>query len=308
MTLMPGAATVELVDQIQKDLDEVQQGFDRIDIVLADIQAVDNLKRARKLKEQERIWIGLITVIAIVLALLSAVLLSRSVFQSMRVLISGLESLSEGELDQRIEWHSQDEFGRVANAINLMAEKLAESQQTLIEIATLDGLTGVYNRREFNRLLTVEIERSRRDHQPVAMVMVDIDHFKSINDTYGHQSGDDALRWVSSLLKREIRPGDIVARYGGEEFALILPNTNGEDAGAVAERIRHKMERELVPIQKGMTISVTASLGCAIFPHVGDSEELLMNAADKALYRAKETGRNRVCHALVGLGNAEREL
>ena len=287
----------ELLDQIQKDLELVQQGLDGIDVILWNIQFGETQKRARQLKEQARLWIGLMTLFAISIAVLSAIFLSRSVIQSMQTLIQGLEKLSEGDLDERIEWHSDDEFGRVANAINAMAEKLAQSQQALIEIATVDGLTGILNRREFNRLLTVEIERSRRDHHPVSMAMVDIDHFKSINDTYGHQSGDDALQWVAALLKQEIRPGDIVARYGGEEFALILPNTNGEDASIVAERIRDRMANSMIPIQKGLTIAVTASLGCATFPYIGDSEELLINAADKALYRAKETGRNRVCHA-----------
>lgn len=299
---------IKLIDQIQKDLEEVQQGLDRIDLVLNDIQVADNIKRAQQLKQQERMWIGLITLLAISIAILSAIFLSRSVIRSMQILISGLEKLSEGELDERIQWHIDDEFGRIANAINAMAAKLAQNQQELIEIATLDGLTGVFNRREFNRLLTIEVERSRRDHHPVSMVMVDIDHFKSINDTYGHQSGDVALQWVSSLLKREIRPGDIAARYGGEEFALILPNTDEADAGVVAERIRFKMESELVPLPKGLAIPVTASLGCATFPHVGDSEERLMNAADKALYRAKETGRNRVCHAEPELGELKKEL
>lgn len=289
----------DIIDHIHQQLAEALQGIDRIEILLAHIQSSDNLTLARQLKQQERIWVGIISLIAVSIALLSAILLSHSVLQSMNILISGLERLSEGELDQRIEWHQKDEFGRLAIAINRMAGKLAESQQALMEIATLDGLTGVFNRREFNRLLTLEVERSRRSYHPVSMVMVDIDHFKSINDTYGHQSGDDALQWVSSILQQEVRPSDIVARYGGEEFALILPNTPPETAAIVAERIRHTLESEKVPIQEGKMISVTASLGCSTFPNVGDSEELLMKAADNALYQAKESGRNRVCHTCI---------
>ena len=298
----------DLVDQIHEELDEARDGVNRIEILLAHIQTSDNLKMARQLKRQERYFIGLASLVAVTLALLSAILLSQSVLNSMQILIKGLERLSEGELDKRIEWSNDDEFGRLARAINQMAEKLAQSQQALIEIATLDGLTGIYNRREFNRFLTIEVEKSRRDSSPVSMVMVDIDHFKSINDTYGHQAGDDALRWVSAILRQEIRPGDIASRYGGEEFALILPNTQAEEAAVVAERIRARMEREEVPIQNHPPISVTASLGCATFPYIGDSEELLMNAADKALYRAKETGRNRVCHAQMDLGEAMPDL
>jgi two-component system, cell cycle response regulator len=290
----------------QPHLDEAVDGVQNIQDLLANLQATDNVKQAQQFKQAMRWIIAIIFVIATSLALLSGVRLSRSILRPMQMLLKGLNSLGEGDLTVQIELDSQDEFAQLATAINGMAAKLAQSQVALIAMATQDELTGVFNRREFNRLLNIELERSRRDGRPVSMVMVDIDHFKSINDTYGHQSGDDALRWISALLKREVRPGDIVARYGGEEFAMILPNTSLMDAFAVAERIRQQINAELVPIQNQQVIAVTASLGCATFPQMADSEDQLMSAADKALYVAKESGRNRVCLAEVDPANKFR--
>jgi diguanylate cyclase (GGDEF)-like protein len=176
-----------------------------------------------------------------------------------------------------------------------MAEKLEESQTALRMLATMDGLTGVYNRREFNRWISCEIERSRREGDPVSLIMVDIDYFKKINDTYGHHIGDEALRCVSGLLKQEVRPGDHVARYGGEEFAIILPKTSGTEAMSVAERLRATIEAQPVLLDTGGILNLTASIGFATFPMHANSENMLMTEADKALYRAKQSGRNRVC-------------
>jgi diguanylate cyclase (GGDEF)-like protein len=283
----------------QPHLDEAVAGVRHIQDLLANLQSTDNVKQAQQLKQAMRWIIAVIFVIATSLAVHSGFRLSRSILTPMQSLLQGLNSLGEGDLSVQIELNSRDEFAQLAAAINGMATKLAQSQAALVAMATQDELTGVFNRREFNRLLSIELERSRRDRRPVSMVMVDLDHFKSINDTYGHQSGDDALQWVSALLKRELRPGDIVARYGGEEFAMILPNTSLLDAFAVADRIRQKIAAELVPIQNQQTIAVTASLGCATFPQMAHCEDQLMSAADKALYVAKESGRNRVCLAEV---------
>jgi diguanylate cyclase (GGDEF)-like protein len=178
-----------------------------------------------------------------------------------------------------------------------MAEQLEQSQQALTELATVDGLTGVFNRREFNRRLSIELERSRREGHSVSLVMVDIDHFKKLNDTYGHQSGDDALRQVSAILKHEVRPGDQPARYGGEEFAVILPYADQTDAYTMAERLRTIIAARDIVIHEGQTIKVTASLGCATFPVDATTEQMLMAEADSALYQAKKGGRNQVCQA-----------
>lgn len=222
----------------------------------------DNHKRAKHLETQ--VW--MITVLLIVLALsilvTFSILLSRWVFQPLTKLEAGVMRFGLGELGHRIDLdNTKDELGQLAEAFNLMAEQLTRSQQKLERLATLDGLTGVYNRREFNRWLTVAVERADREQQPVSLVMVDIDHFKKLNDTYGHQTGDEALRCVAQRLSATVRPGDLIARYGGEEFAVILPSTENGEALAIAERIRTAIADSPIAIMAGQTASAPSENG-----------------------------------------------
>ncbi len=270
-------------------------GSSRLINQLINFQSNDNLQRARELKQQTRLTIMIISAVAIMMAIASALVLARGILRPLKILNKGVAHFGDGDLSHRIDLKTQDELELLANTINWMADNLEKSQQALIELATMDGLTGVFNRREFNRRLTIEIERSRREGYPVSLLMVDADHFKRINDTYGHQSGDDVLRFMSALIKQEIRPGDLPARYGGEEFAVILPYADSNDAFVVAERLRNLMAAQDIEIQDGQSVNVTASLGCATFPADAQTEGALMAMADAALYRAKEGGRNRVC-------------
>ncbi|HEV7892362.1 MAG TPA: sensor domain-containing diguanylate cyclase [Pyrinomonadaceae bacterium] len=157
--------------------------------------------------------------------------------------------------------------------------------------ALTDGLTGCFNRRFFEIQLERDLHLATRMRQPVSLILIDIDHFKGVNDTHGHDAGDAALRILASELREEVRGVDTAARYGGEEFAIILPQAGPEGAFAVAERLRTRIERTEVP---GVG-AITASLGIATFPLHASSRDLLVTAADRALYQAKRTGRNRVC-------------
>lgn len=201
----------------------------RLKDLLKNFQADDNLRQARELKKRARTITAIVLAIAIMMVILSGLILAQSILKPLKLLNIGVAHFGDGDLSYRIALKTQDEIEQLANTINGMAAKLEQSQQALRELATIDGLTGVSNRREFNRRLTVEIERSRREGHPVSLLMVDIDHFKKLNDTYGHQSGDDALRHFSALIKKEVRPGDLPARYGGEEFAVILPHADRSD-------------------------------------------------------------------------------
>lgn len=165
-------------------------------------------------------------------------------------------------------------------------------QSQLEEMATTDKLTGLANRQAFDVLMPQVISETRRHGNPLCAVLIDIDHFKDVNDKHGHLAGDKVLRTVAGVIKSRLRASDIISRWGGEEFLVVLKNINVEQATLLAEKIRSAIERS-VTAQKDRTITVTASLGIAAF-ELGDTPDRLLARADKALYKAKEQGRNRV--------------
>jgi diguanylate cyclase len=166
----------------------------------------------------------------------------------------------------------------------------------LCELSSRDPLTGLANRRQFELALASEIDRVARAGEPALVLMIDIDHFKNVNDTHGHPAGDLVLKEVARALHECIRPMDTLARFGGEEFAMILPNCPPLFGLAVAERVRKKVQGRTVAIAPGQLVSVTVSLGGAFAPQwVRSSAPLWIDRADQQLYRAKAEGRNRAC-------------
>ncbi len=164
------------------------------------------------------------------------------------------------------------------------------------QLAITDGLTKLYNHRYFQDALEDELNRSRRFRRPLSLIMIDIDHFKHFNDTYGHQQGDIILKELACLLRENVRKIEIVARYGGEEFAIILPETSDAEAAEIAERLRNEVAKKDFTFKKrNGREQITISLGIATFPNDADNQVALIRSADKALYLAKESGRNRVC-------------
>jgi diguanylate cyclase (GGDEF)-like protein len=159
------------------------------------------------------------------------------------------------------------------------------------QLAYLDGLTGIFNRRFFELRVVEEIDRARRFNSGMAIVMVDIDQFKRLNDEFGHLLGDEVLRQVSSVFHQQLRKIDVVCRYGGEEFAILLSQTNPQHALAVAEKLRRLVESWQFP---GVPRPVTISAGVATFPDHGTTRDELVKSADAGLYAAKQGGRNRV--------------
>lgn len=159
-------------------------------------------------------------------------------------------------------------------------------------MAITDVLTGLYNRRRLHLVLAKEFERSKRYASPFAMILMDLDHFKNINDTYGHLAGDMVLQDVAKIILKNIREIDTAARYGGEEFTVLLPNTKKEDAVHLAERIRRSIERHKFPDMQN--IAITVSIGISGVPDEDiDTEDKLIRCADIALYKSKQDGRNR---------------
>ncbi|MHB9020197.1 MAG: GGDEF domain-containing protein [Minisyncoccota bacterium] len=179
------------------------------------------------------------------------------------------------------------------------ALRSAKQYEAIHRLTIIDGLTPAYNHRYFQETLQREVHRhERRENARFSLAMLDIDNFKRINDTYGHQAGDQILKRLVQLLLENVRDADTVARYGGEEFALILPEQGLEGALEVAERIRGLLEGGSLPIGQGDTeVRVTVSIGIAVFPDDGAGASSLVARADAALYQAKRTGKNRVCVA-----------
>lgn len=177
--------------------------------------------------------------------------------------------------------------------LRAMTMTLSQRSETLEQAALTDALTGMHNRRYFDDALREYIEEFRRINRPVGLMLLDLDHFKQVNDTYGHDVGDEVLRAVATCLKGVTRYHDVAARLGGEEFAVVAPNMDGERLTKFAERIRGAIAN--MAVQTGNTrLNVTTSLGLAVWDGSETAEEFYRRA-DRLLYQAKSMGRNRIC-------------
>lgn len=183
--------------------------------------------------------------------------------------------------------------------------RLRDRVQTLELQVVRDPLTGLYNKRHFDKVLETEMERSRRSLQPLGIILVDLDHFKSINDRFGHPIGDKVLQCAADMLKAELRMIDIPCRYGGEEFVVILPATPLLTALQVAERLRTALKGRPIDVGQGELI-LTASFGVSAYCHDRHTTPaVLIQQADQKLYEAKHRGRDQVCADLAGLGRSQ---
>lgn len=212
-----------------------------------------------------------------------------------------LDGLNAGADDYLIKPVDPNELrARLSTARRILhlQEQLLATQRLLREQATRDSLTGLWNRAMILETLERELARSRRDEQPVAVIMADVDHFKQVNDTYGHLVGDGVLRQTSERVLAMLRPYDTVGRYGGEEFLVVLSGCGESAALALAERLRQGVAAEPMA-EAGRAISVTLSLGIGVWDGQLTARELL-HVTDDALYDAKHSGRNRVALAARG--------
>ena len=193
--------------------------------------------------------------------------------------------------------------------------RLRQQVSELSALVATDALTGLYNFRHFKTMLQNEMDRSKRSGIPTSLAMVDLDHFKRVNDTYGHEVGNQALQHLADILMSEVRSTDIVCRYGGEEFAMIFPETHLNLAIKVADRIRNEIASRPLVIEDG-EVAITASMGISVYMKTSilDIDEFI-ESVDKYLYEAKQSGRNCICHIdyndlrkVTEIGSIERAL
>jgi diguanylate cyclase (GGDEF)-like protein len=260
------------------------------DLVLLDVMMpkVDGLEVARRMKSDSSL--PFIPVIM------------QTALDSTENMVEGLDAGADDYIAKPINFRELE--ARVKSLLRIKAlqetlrqreQELQAANQQLLVVSRTDALTGIANRRHLEERLHEMWEHSVRLHEPLALVMFDIDHFKSVNDEYGHQAGDAVLEQFSALLREEAREIDRLGRYGGEEFVMLLPGTVLDAAVTFAERIRHDVEQHTFTLDDGRIIHRTVSGGVAAWPHPRvEDQEALLKAADEALYVAKETGRNRV--------------
>lgn len=220
--------------------------------------------------------------------------LARYVVDPVNGLVGSITRFREGDYSVRTDVRRADEIGNLADAFNDMAKDIEQTHQHLASLSERDPLTGMLNRRGFDSRLERHLKQAEAAGTELALVMVDIDRFKSINDTYGHATGDQVLVAVADTIRNCLRAGDFSARFGGEEFIICLPDKSRDTGLSVAERIREAIDRLPLITANGEHIHVTASAGVATYPTCGYSRNALVEAGDAALYAAKSNGRNRV--------------
>ncbi len=268
----------------------------------------DRDKAFRQVSKLQRLT--LILAGAILLAIgACAYVLALTIVQPLKRLSQGADQVASGDLNVDLPVRNRSEVGYLTQVFNQMVEKLRngreeldrvnailrERNQDLHKISITDPLTGLSNRKHLMEALSTELVRSVRHEHAFGLLLIDIDHFKQINDTYGHQKGDAVLCRLAAIFKENIRKCDYAARYGGEEFILLLTETASSGAREVAQRICRAASQDTVPSASG-AISYTVSIGVGIFPADGKDAKSLIEHADKALYTAKKAGRNQVRH------------
>lgn len=251
-----------------------------------------------------RITIGLVGGLILFIGL-CAYFIGHTMVSPLRRLSRGAARVAYGDLDVDIPVTGLSEVSYLTQVFNHMVaslkrgreeisaahNSLIETNETLHQLSITDSLTGLHNRKHIMDLFSQEMARSIRYGHSVAILMIDIDYFKKVNDTYGHQTGDRVVSQLAGALMESARECDYVGRYGGEEFLIVLPHSNIESGAALAERIRHNISKLQIPAG-GNQISVTVSIGVSGYPNGGSDVESIIREADNALYKAKADGRN----------------
>lgn len=224
-----------------------------------------------------------------------ASLLARQIIRPIKALANGAKRVSEGELAFQLPEQSRDELGFTIKIFNEMVDKLGQSKKELEQLATTDALTSLANRKHILQLLTRQMEYYKRYGTSFSILMVDVDHFKQINDNYGHLAGDEVLKSISKILHNSLRNVDSAGRYGGEEFIVLLAESGKKDCWQVAERIRKQVSTyDYSTINED--IHITVSIGATQISTEDSTENDIIHRADTALYKAKNEGRDKTVY------------
>jgi diguanylate cyclase (GGDEF)-like protein len=277
------AAKAELVTRTQPLHDRAGRRVATVRLTL-DRSAAE----ARIARDANRLGVA-IALLGVVLGAVFVLVLWRVMFAPLSRLGAAMGEIRAGRVGTRLGWTRRDELGQLAHDFDAMAQELQQTQSRLQSLALRDPLTGLANHRSFHEALGLALERAREKDEPLAVVALDFDHFKQINDTHGHPYGDEVLVLAGERLADAVRDADLVARVGGEEFAIVLPGADADAAYAAAERARAALAE--VVLVDGRRLS--SSAGIAAFPTDATDAAALLRLADSALYDAKRAGRDR---------------
>lgn len=275
-----------------------------MDLYVVSSAYADEFESVSRTIHNQLLYLGLTVLL---LTLLLSMMLLRYLLRPVEKLAQTASVIAEGNYHIRASVDTSDEIGELARNFNTMVDRLEEQIKTLDlkvkekteelrELAITDPLTKLFNRRYFAEVSPQVFSLAKRDGEPLSVMMLDIDRFKKINDTYGHQNGDRVIETLAQIVTSIKRESDIACRYGGEEFILLLPKTSREGALKLAQRIRKTMESHTVAGDKGEKIQFTVSVGVSQADYEKDGNiEAVIKRADDAMYQAKKEGRNRAC-------------
>jgi diguanylate cyclase (GGDEF)-like protein len=288
----PGdATTVELVERFHGEIDAAG---DKLSAAFHQVAADVDADHDEALLFYERsMWLaGIAAGLSILMAGGGVLLIGRIISGSVDRLVEGASRFAEGDRGHRIDVQVPPELRRVADEFNRMAGRMHQSEELLADLAHRDGLTRLLNRRAYDEAIGEMLAHAQRFGEAGALLTLDVDNFKLVNDTHGHAAGDDVLRVIADVIAAQLRPFDKVFRTGGEEFAVLLSATDIAAAASTAERIRLAIKSHTIRF-KDIEIVATVSIGVADVGNTANTAEL-MGAADAALYRAKQGGRDRI--------------
>jgi len=281
----PNHILIEKVEEFGRHLERSASLLDEItELSLHDIKDI-------RFVAQDNEWrnIGFLSLIyglGMLLAILAALSLGQSVIDPIRKLEQVVNRFGDGDTSARINLKSNDELGNLANSFNALASRYEQIKSELDHLSTLDNLTGLVDKSKLANEVQLEIERARRYDRAFSVLLIDINKFTEVNQTYGRLVGDSVLCSVANTIKNTIRPTDIAARYGGDEFAIILSETDYQGAMETTQRIFEAIENDPLNIGDGNTLSISISIGYATYPTTADSEAAIFATTKKTLTRS----------------------